>query len=87
MYKLNLFPCISMYQSINVTGWLRIPFTVAIRITLISNAEMMMPAQMQRPEGVRGPDGLFCEFFVPQGTPSQPVNKCQFLMELCRGLF
>ena len=53
-----------------VTGWVRIPFTDVIRTRLIA---ILMPAKMQLPEGVRGPDGFLSEFYLPQGNPTQPV--------------
>ena len=34
---------------------------------------MLIPARMQLPGVVRGPDGLIGEFSLPQGNPTQPV--------------
>ena len=46
--------------------------TFVTRTTLIS---VLMPAQMQRPEAVRGTDGFLSEFSLPQGNPTQPVRE------------
>ena len=61
------------------TGGVRIPFTDVIRTTLIS---ILIPAQMQRPEVVRGPDEFLSEFSLPQGNPTQPGRKLRYVRSL-----